>query len=414
MNKIILFTIIFSVLLFQFVLNADNYFTDIQFTDQNTGWLFTRGLHLYKTENGGISWYSIKTPASGKFFVINRDSILILSGNKTLWFTADGGQSWDRTHFPDYHLLSVYFINADIGFLSGQDEEYLDLILRTEDGGQNWYKASFDSIYNSAIVEVEFYNKKIGYGIGFERIYRTEDGGKNWQLRSFITYATTGGVQSATVLDSNIIVINQWEPHVFAEGFLRISWDGGKNWSDYGKRKYFEFGITDHWFLSENICWVICDDGHDIYKTTNHGRTWVPHDLPVKKLYFLSWTKAWGISDDQLYYTEDGWLTYTTCDSLLTNVNSTALYPDHYILNQNRPNPFNAVTAISYYLPEESFVKLSVFDLRGREVAVLVNQEQSPGTYQIHFDASGFGSGIYTVRLFSNEVSVSRKMVLLK
>ena len=87
--------------------------------------------------------------------------------------------------------------------------------------------------------------------------------------------------------------------------------------------------------------------------------------------------------------------------------------PSGYLL-QNHPNPFNAVTAISYYLPLNSYIKLSVFDLRGREVAVLVDQEQSPGTYQIHFDAAGLDSGIYTVRLFSNEVAVSRKMLLLK
>ena len=129
---------------------------------------------------------------------------------------------------------------------------------------------------------------------------------------------------------------------------------------------------------------------------------------------FISSKKAWGISDDRLFYTEDEWLTYTTFDSLLTSVNHSDNNPSDFTLDQNNPNPFNAVTAISYYLSVETYVKLSVFDLRGREVAVLVNQEQSQGTYQIHFDAVGLSSGIYTVRLFSNEVSVSRKMVLLK
>jgi len=91
------------------------------------------------------------------------------------------------------------------------------------------------------------------------------------------------------------------------------------------------------------------------------------------------------------------------------------LKPATFHLLQNRPNPFNPVTLISYQLASNSFVSLKVFDLTGKEIQTMVNQQQSAGNYSVSFDASTLPSGIYFYRLItSNGFAQSRKMILLK
>jgi hypothetical protein len=102
-------------------------------------------------------------------------------------------------------------------------------------------------------------------------------------------------------------------------------------------------------------------------------------------------------------------------DNNIVNINQTSSEnPEEFLLNQNYPNPFNPGTVISYSLPKSSFVKLIVYDILGNEVASLVNEKQSVGTYEIGFDGSGLSSGVYFYVLTANGSSVSRKMTLLK
>ncbi|MEO8514534.1 MAG: SBBP repeat-containing protein [Ignavibacteria bacterium] len=88
--------------------------------------------------------------------------------------------------------------------------------------------------------------------------------------------------------------------------------------------------------------------------------------------------------------------------------------PKSYNLSQNYPNPFNPTTNIKYQIKNSGNVKLSVFDISGREVATLVNEKQISGTYEVTFDAQNFASGIYLYELSTDEYTVTRKMVLIK
>lgn len=88
--------------------------------------------------------------------------------------------------------------------------------------------------------------------------------------------------------------------------------------------------------------------------------------------------------------------------------------PDGYELNQNYPNPFNPTTVIGYQLPVSSDVTLKVFDMLGRVVATLVDGRVTAGNHQVEFDASGLSSGVYFYQLTAGEVSVSKKMLLIK
>ncbi|MDZ7766498.1 MAG: T9SS type A sorting domain-containing protein [Melioribacteraceae bacterium] len=85
-----------------------------------------------------------------------------------------------------------------------------------------------------------------------------------------------------------------------------------------------------------------------------------------------------------------------------------------YSLEQNYPNPFNPTTVINYSVPLESKVKLIVYDVLGKEIAKLVNEEKSAGSYKVEFDASSLSSGIYFYTLTAGNFSETRKMMLLK
>ena len=88
--------------------------------------------------------------------------------------------------------------------------------------------------------------------------------------------------------------------------------------------------------------------------------------------------------------------------------------PTEYTLHQNYPNPFNPSTTITYELPNSSEVRLSVFDMLGREVSVLVNERNEAGVHDVKFDGSNVASGVYVYRLTVGDFVQSKKLVLLK
>jgi hypothetical protein len=89
--------------------------------------------------------------------------------------------------------------------------------------------------------------------------------------------------------------------------------------------------------------------------------------------------------------------------------------PKKYELFQNYPNPFNPSTKIRYTIPKTAgLVSLKIYGILGNEVSVLVNQVQSPGSYEVTFAASELPSGIYFYKLTTSGFSQVRKMILLK
>lgn len=92
--------------------------------------------------------------------------------------------------------------------------------------------------------------------------------------------------------------------------------------------------------------------------------------------------------------------------------------PVQYSLSQNYPNPFNSSTNIKFSVPEvghsSQIVTLKVFDLQGKEVAVLVNETLQPGTYQVRFDAGNLTSGVYFYQLKTGDYTETKKMLTIK
>ena len=85
-----------------------------------------------------------------------------------------------------------------------------------------------------------------------------------------------------------------------------------------------------------------------------------------------------------------------------------------YSLSQNYPNPFNPTTTIRFQIPKSSFVNLKVYDVPGREVESLINEEKSAGSYDVEFNSSNLTCGIYFYKIQAGEFAQTKKMILLK
>ena len=90
--------------------------------------------------------------------------------------------------------------------------------------------------------------------------------------------------------------------------------------------------------------------------------------------------------------------------------------PREFLLQQNYPNPFNPSTTIGFRVSGlgSSLVRLSVYDLLGREVAVLVNEKREAGVHEVKFDGSNLASGVYFYRLQAGDFAQTKRLMLLK
>ncbi len=120
-------------------------------------------------------------------------------------------------------------------------------------------------------------------------------------------------------------------------------------------------------------------------------------------------TRAPGVSLFEAAYNE---LTLTRGE--VTSNEEFAGAPRTFELQQNFPNPFNPTTQINYAVPQQSEVKIEVYNVIGRRVAVLVDREMAPGNYTVNFDASSLSSGMYFYRLQAGSTLLTKKMTLIK
>ncbi len=139
-----------------------------------------------------------------------------------------------------------------------------------------------------------------------------------------------------------------------------------------------------------------------------------PMHVWLEKSIIVDLVKGKNTIQIELYW---GWMQidYLAVPSVLvTSVEYIATVPNSFSLEQNYPNPFNSLTSILYQLPVESRVELKVYDMLGKEIAVLVEKIQHPGTYRISFSASNLSSGIYFYRLRTDNFTETKKMILIK
>lgn len=122
----------------------------------------------------------------------------------------------------------------------------------------------------------------------------------------------------------------------------------------------------------------------------------------------------WGDEDRKTLYITAGNSVYRIRLAEATGIKDRSNFPQEFKLYQNYPNPFNPTTKLSFVIGSSSFVSLKVYDLVGREIAILVNQEKPAGKYEIDFDGSALSSGIYYYQLKAGNFTQTKKLVLIK
>ena len=166
--------------------------------------------------------------------------------------------------------------------------------------------------------------------------------------------------------------------------YYAYSLDGGETWSDnYALSEAFD----------PHVGWPQQDKMGDYYEMFS-DETGV----------HLAWAETFNGEQD-VYYS-----LITPAFTDITENQQTS----SFTLSQNFPNPFSDQTTIRYKLHKNGFVSLKVFDVMGREVAVLANEEQSKGLHQVGFDAKSLESGIYYYRLENGKYTETRKLMILK
>ncbi len=232
-----------------------------------------------------------------------------------------------------------------------------------------------------------------GQGTHYQRVsmFVYQDSPVNTALRSVIFLDTLHGY----ILGDNGIILK--------------TTDGGLLWelvsSPYSSLKAMKFVDT-------NMGWVVADNGK-IFRTLDGGQQWEAQESGVQS----NLTSVDFINNySGVIVGEEGIILTTKNGGAITSVENdyhNAL-PKIFELQQNYPNPFNPITRIFFSLPTDGFTMLKVYDILGREIVTLINEEKSAGTYSVNFDASNLASGIYFYSIIAGKFSETKKMVLAK
>ncbi|MBE2227962.1 MAG: T9SS type A sorting domain-containing protein [Ignavibacteria bacterium] len=325
-------------------------------------WCAAENNGLFYSTNGGDLWTRELSSS------INYPNAVITSGNyiythstgsSRVLFSTNMGANWTITEqgvFP--HLTLSFALNGNFIFSGGSDGAYVSFL-----GATSWTEIS--QTPNTGVDEIRYTNNKL-YAACF---------------------GTPGGIWSSTNNGTNWININTaitnrqlWSLHVFNYNIL-VGTDDGIN--------------------------------RAIFFSSNDGTSWtnvsggLPADLSFSEITSNS-TYAFGI----IYYT--GAVYRRPLSELIGIQPISTEIPKQFSLSQNYPNPFNPVTNINFDVKEKGLVKLAVFNSIGQEIAVILNQELSPGSYKADWNAEDYPSGVYYYKITAGDFSETKKMILIK
>jgi len=102
------------------------------------------------------------------------------------------------------------------------------------------------------------------------------------------------------------------------------------------------------------------------------------------------------------------------CSGPFIGIGTNSSIAEGYSLSQNYPNPFNPSTIINFSLPVKSFVTIKVYDVNGKEIAELINNEKQTGAHSIEFNGANLSRAVYYYKLTAGDFSQVRKMILVK
>ena len=378
---------------------------DINFTDENYGWAV--GINtILKTTNGGDLWIALTTTSlyntAVKFFNQNTGIVGTYGGVN---YTTNAGSTWTNVTggtYSNYNFYRFQAPSANTVYTIANLNQASDstVILKSSNGGLSW------SAVNSIPQTKEFFflNDNTGWAITLNATYITTNGSGSW-------------TQFANKALSNICFINEntgWYSADSAHIYRTVN--GGTTWTpgfkDYEGRTY------KMKFFDANTGYRSAMSGLEgmkqMQKTTDGGVTFtnmnfVSDGNKLHAFYFLNQSTGWAAGNS-------GTIIKTTSGGNVSVQQISAVVPENFVLKQNYPNPFNPSTKINYDIRNSGFVTLKVYDLLGKQVAQLVNEKQTAGSYAVNFNSSEFSlpTGVYFYTLITSDFTETKKMMLVK
>ena len=367
---------------------------------------------ILKTTNGGSNWEIQNSGTIWDLNTINYPDVTPpgewawAGGNHgTVLRTSNSGLSWEVLNLlTTFDFNSIQFIDINTGWVVGKAGE----VYKTTNRGIDWTQQETGN--TAEWHSVNFANANTGWVAGEAGlVYKTTNGGINW------THQETGNNAdwySANFRDEN----TGWVAG--KAGLVYKTTDGGWSWTH--QETGVNVDLHSIKFTDENTGWVVGNNGK-ILKSIDGGWSWTSQNSGTSKdlhrvdLLYTTPKGFGGFSQAMTGYVvgAEGTILKTTNGGVFVSSNNNSI-PDKYVLHQNYPNPFNPSTTIVFDLPKSGFVSLKIYDILGREVAVLLNRKLKAGTYTGDWNADDYNSRIYFYRLKAGDFVETKKMVLLK
>jgi len=442
------------------------YLQNIHFVTENVGFIsggYQSAAHsdpegrIFSSSDGGKTWNNSfdSTGWGGRFVFLNEYEGYTLFGS-AIYKTSDNGNAWTQVYKnnPDsigysFFWNDIYFVDEIKGFVVGRYEDSLSHgagVLVTTDAGESWdlgwqHPDSNDIWHNlNSITSIG----NTGWAVGESGLIVKHTPQTGWVKQNSITDLPLNKVffrdENSGWITGGYLYDNDNQKILLKTIDAGVSWNAVPN---------VPFVIKDIWFINNNLGLAIGYDSSGvggILKSTDGGNTWTidTGNLSAKlNALYIKDGYGWAVGDDGLI------LRTTNAGPTWVDDENRTL-PKEFVLEQNYPNPFSAKggsasggnpsTKIRYTIPTPpsssplikgrnenlsrnafgmGFVTLKVYDVLGREVATLVNEEKPPGVYEVEFtghsdEGWNLSSGIYLYRLIAGNFIAVRKAILLK
>jgi photosystem II stability/assembly factor-like uncharacterized protein len=357
----------------------------------------------YSIDNGE-SWIQSSFNTGYVNTFLQNSTRLFAGSSNGVYFSTDNGQNWVQTSLN--RDVRTFIQNGNDIFAGA----FIGGVYKSTDNGESWIQTSLNNkCINTLIIKDQFIFAGAGYfgpGSVTYGVYKSADNGGTWTFTGF-DYQ----IVSALAVRGTKIFAGTRGNQIGAYDGVYISTNNGESWILSSLHKYVESLVISGLYI---FC---ATDSNGIYVSSDDGATWVQKNegMGNQTVYSLF------VTPDYVYAGTRGSSVWKRSFSEIISIKSiSSQIPQEFCLYQNFPNPFNPVTKIKFDIPLDSRLRgndnvvLKIFDILGREIAVLVNEQFNPGTYEVQWDASNYPSGVYFYRLISGNYIETRKMVLLR
>ncbi|MCU7497989.1 MAG: YCF48-related protein [Bacteroidota bacterium] len=391
---------------------TQQYLRQVTFVDDNTGYACGGSAvaadslgFILKTTDGGKNWGVLSDQFKVQlysFAIVTPDVWCAVGAGNGLFRSIDAGKNWTKVTSPVTGVATMVFYSVAFG---GKDTGYAvgnsGKMVKTIDGGQTWTNLTNNAGTNTIWDLAVFDSKTVIFSALAGKVSKTTDGGTTWEA---LVPNVAGGLFALKFKDASTGYV------AGGSKALARTTDGGKTWTAVNLPSSIAssaaiWGIA----FGKTTEWVVTGNG-DVCYSADSGKTWqVSEGMTTSTLSDITayGDNIWTVGNNGII------LHAKEVQTSAVETEKSQVAKD-FALSQNYPNPFNPSTVIRYSIPSEAMVSLKVYNVLGKEVASLVNENQARGTYSIKFDASKLSSGIYFYELRAGSQISTKKMLLIK